>query len=350
MVDSSQIKELKEKALSELDGIKDIGQLDVWRIRYLGKKSTLTGALRDLSKLSIDKRKLLGALANETKKELSQSLEDKKKTLGEARLKSSIESGGIDVTLPGRTQPVGRMHPVNQVIYEVSDIFTSMGFSVVEGPEVELDYYNFEALNIPKEHPARDTMATLWLDYQKEDGQRSMLMRTHTSPMQVRFMEKVKPPLRIVVPGKAYRYEATDSTHIPVFHQIEGLAVDKNISMADLKGVLYEFSHRFFGKDREVRFRCDYFPFVEPGAELAIKCVACKDGGCRVCGGSGWLEVLGAGMVHPEVLKRVGIDPEKYRGFAFGMGIERLVMLRYGIEDIRLFYSGDLRFLRQFGR
>ncbi len=350
MVDSSQIEELKEKALSELGGIKDIDRLDAWRIRYLGKKSTLTGVLRDLSKLSIDERKLLGALANETKKELSQSLDYKKKALGEARIKSSIEAGGVDVTLPGRTQPVGRMHPVNQVIYEVSDIFTSMGFSVVEGPEVELDYYNFEALNIPKEHPARDTMATLWVDYRKEDGQRSMLMRTHTSPMQVRFMEKVKPPLRIVVPGKAYRYEATDATHIPMFHQIEGLAVDKNISMSDLKGVLYEFSHRFFGKDREVRFRCDYFPFVEPGAELAIKCIACKEGGCRVCGGSGWLEVLGAGMVHPEVLKRVDIDPEIYTGFAFGMGIERLVMLRYGIEDIRLFYSGDLRFLRQFGR
>jgi phenylalanyl-tRNA synthetase alpha chain len=234
------------------------------------------------------------------------------------------------------------------MVDEINDIFVSMGFQVVEGPEVEWDYYNFEALNIPKEHPARDTMATLWVDYRTESGERPMLLRTHTSPMQIRFMEQAKPPIRIVVPGKVYRYEATDATHIPMFHQIEGLVVDKGITMADLKGTLYEFARRFFGENRRVRFRCDYFPFVEPGAEMAIECAVCKGGGCRLCCSSGWIEILGAGMVHPRVLERVNIDSEIYSGFAFGMGIERIPMLRYGIDDIRLFYSSDLRFLRQF--
>jgi phenylalanyl-tRNA synthetase alpha chain len=223
-----------------------------------------------------------------------------------------------------------------------------MGFQVVEGPEVEWDYYNFEALNIPKEHPARDMWQTLWVDYETDSGERPMLLRTHTSPMQIRFMEKVKPPLRIVVPGKVFRYEATDATHLSMFHQIEGLAVDEGITMAELKGTLYEFARRFFGEERRVRFRCDYFPFVEPGVEMAIECAVCRGDGCRLCGSSGWIEILGAGMVHPRVLERVGIDPRVYSGFAFGMGIERMPMLRYGIDDIRLFYGSDLRFLRQF--
>ncbi|MFC1866020.1 phenylalanine--tRNA ligase subunit alpha, partial [Chloroflexota bacterium] len=218
----------------------------------------------------------------------------------------------------------------------------------VEGPEVEWDYYNFEALNIPREHPARDTMATLWVDYENKKGERPMLMRTHTSPMQIRVMENLKPPLRVVVPGKVYRYEATDATHIPMFHQIEGFAIDTDITMADLKGTLYEFARRFFGRDRKVRFRCDYFPFVEPGVEMAIECAVCKGDGCRLCSDSGWIEILGAGMVHPKVLSRMNIDPQLHSGFAFGMGIERVPMLRYGIDDIRLFYGSDLRFLRQF--
>ncbi|MES0329721.1 MAG: phenylalanine--tRNA ligase subunit alpha [Dehalococcoidales bacterium] len=343
-----QIKVLKEKALSELTTVDNAEKLAIWRVKYLGKKSRLTNMLRGLASLAPKERKEVGSHANELKESLSESLRQKEQTLFEAKLSSLAGERAIDVTLPGRRLTPGRLHPITQVIYEICDIFVSMGFSVVEGPEVEWDYYNFEALNIPKEHPARDSMQTLWVDYKSEEGKRNMLLRTHTSPMQVRVMEKEKPPLRIVVPGRVFRYEATDATHIPMFHQIEGLAVDKNVSMSDLKGTLYEFARRFFGEDRKVRFRCDYFPFVEPGVEMAIECAVCKGDGCRLCGLSGWIEILGAGMVHPKVLERVNIDPDVYTGFAFGMGIERIPMLRYGIDDIRLFYSSDLRFLRQF--
>ena len=343
-----QLAELKVRALQELADIDDAKELESWRVRYLGKKSRLGAVLRNLGTLLLTERKSVGAAANRLRVEMESSLEQKEQALREAKLVSSVQKKGFDVSLPGYPFPIGRLHPVTQMIYEVNDIFISMGFQVLEGPEVEWDYYNFEALNIPEEHPARDNMATLWIDYEKDTGVRPMLLRTHTSPMQIRFMEKVKPPLRIVVPGKVYRYEATDATHIPMFHQIEGLAVDEGITMADLKGTLYEFARRFFGEDRRVRFRCDYFPFVEPGVEMAISCAVCKGEGCRLCGSSGWIEILGAGMVHPEVLRRVGIDPNVYTGFAFGMGIERIPMLRYGIDDIRLFYGSDLRFLRQF--
>jgi len=343
-----QIEELKKRALKELAGIGSVKELESWRVRYLGRKSRLSQILNSLKGLPLAERKAVGAGANEVKANLENSLKEKEQALRQAQLTESAREEAVDVTLPGRALPVGRLHPVTKIIDEISDIFASMGFQIVEGPEVEWDYYNFEALNIPKEHPARDTMATLWIDYEKETGERSMLLRTHTSPMQIRVMEKVKPPLRIIVPGKVFRYEATDATHIPMFYQVEGLAVDRGISMADLKGTLYEFARRFFGQDRKVRFRCDYFPFVEPGVEMAIECVVCEGNGCRLCGNSGWIEILGAGMVHPQVLKRVDIDPEVYSGFAFGMGIERIPMLRYGIDDIRLFYSSDLRFLRQF--
>ena len=348
MDELTRIEELKTKAPKELAGVKGTRELEAWRVCYLGRKSQLSGVLRSLGSLPLATRKAVGARANEVKDELEAGFKRKEQTLLKKQPKVLAKGGTIDVTLPGRAPPVGRLHPVTQVLHEISDIFTSMGFKVVEGSEVEWDYYNFEALNIPKEHPARDTMATLWLDYETDSGDRPMLLRTHTSPMQIRFMEKVKPPIRIVVPGKVFRYEATDATHIPMFHQIEGLAVDKGISMADLKGTLYEFARRFFGPDRKVRFRCDYFPFVEPGVEMAIECAVCKGTGCRLCGGSGWIEILGAGMVHPKVLERVGIDPTVYNGFAFGMGIERIPMLRYEIDDIRLFYTSDLRFLRQF--
>ena len=343
-----RLGELKTKALAELEDVTDIKQLESWRVRYLGRKSRLTEVLRGLARLSLEERRAVGAAANKLRADLEGSLGQKEQALREEQLVASTEKEAVDISLPGRLLPVGRLHPVTQVVEEINDIFISMGFQVVEGPEVEWDYYNFEALNIPKEHPARDTMATLWVDYESEGGQRPMLLRTHTSPMQVRVMEKVLPPLRIVVPGKVYRYEAIDATHVPMFHQIEGLAVDKGITMADLKGTLYEFARRFFGEDRRVRFRCDYFPFVEPGAEMAIECAVCRGSGCRLCGSSGWIEILGAGMVHPRVLERVNIDPEVYTGFAFGMGIERIPMLRYGIDDIRLFYGSDLRFLRQF--
>ncbi|MCJ7828931.1 MAG: phenylalanine--tRNA ligase subunit alpha, partial [Dehalococcoidia bacterium] len=223
-----------------------------------------------------------------------------------------------------------------------------MGFQIVEGPEVEWDYYNFEALNMPADHPARDMFATLWVDFETKTGDRPMLLRTHTSPVQIRVMEKSPPPIRIIAPGRVYRYEATDATHEWMFYQVEGLAVDRNITLADLKGTLFEFARRLYGEDRKCRFRCDYFPFVEPGVEVAIDCMVCHGAGCRLCGNSGWIEILGAGMVHPEVLRRVGIDPQVYSGFAFGMGVERIPILRYGIDDIRLFYGNDLRFLRQF--
>ena len=342
-----QIEELRAEALGELDSIGDTKGLESWRVRYLGKKSRLSGVLHSLAKLPLAERKAVGASANKLKAALESGLGQREQALGK-QLTASFGEEGIDISLPGRPLPSGRLHPVTQALYEIDDIFASMGFQVVEGPEVEWDYYNFEALNIPPEHPARDMWQTLWVDYETDSGERPMLLRTHTSPMQIRFMEKEPPPLRIVVPGKVFRYEATDATHLSMFHQIEGLAVDVGITMAELKGTLYEFASRFFGKDRKVRFRCDYFPFVEPGVEMAIECAVCRGDGCRLCGSSGWIEILGAGMVHPRVLERVGIDPRVYSGFAFGMGIERMPMLRYGIDDIRLFYGSDLRFLRQF--
>ena len=290
----------------------------------------------------------MGAYANEVKANLGDSLEQKRQALGEIQLVASTKEERIDITLSGRPLPMGRLHPITKTLHEICDIFASMGFQVVEGTEVEWDYYNFEALNIPKEHPARDTMSTSWVDFEADGGDRQMLLRTHTTAVSARVIETMKPPIRVIEPGKVYRYEASDATHVPMFHQIDGLAVDERITMADLKGTLYEFARRFFGEGRKVRFRCDYFPFVEPGVEMAIECQVCNGSGCRLCGNSGWIEVLGAGMTHPQVLERGGLDPERYGSFAFGIGIERLPMLRYGIDDIRQFYSSDLRFLRQF--
>jgi phenylalanyl-tRNA synthetase alpha chain len=263
-------------------------------------------------------------------------------------MEADLARDAIDVTLPGWPQHRGGLHPTTRMVREICNAFASMGFNVVEGPEVEWDTYNFEKLNIPKGHPARDMWATLWIDYTDEDGEHPMLLRTHTSPMQARIMEGHEPPVRMVVPGRCYRYEATDPTHEWHFYQIEGLAVDRGITMADLKGTLYEFARKIFGVDRKVRFRCDYFPFVEPGVDMAIDCFLCEGKGCRVCADTGWIEIMGAGMVHPKVLEGIGYDPNVYTGFAFGMGPERVAMLKYGIEDIRLFYANDLRFLRQF--
>ena len=343
-----QVDETKSNALAELSRISDVKALEDWRVRYLGKKSALTQVLRGLAALPLQQRKRVGTAANEVKVLLEAALAQKRKELKEAELARVLERERIDVTLPGRPIPMGRLHPITQILQEICGIFTSMGFQVVEGPEVEWDYYNFEALNIPWDHPARDMFSTFWIDFETESGERPMLLRTHTSPMQIRIMEKTRPPVRVVVPGKVYRYEATDATHESMFYQVEGLAVDENITLADLKGTLYEFARRLFGAERKVRFRCDYFPFVEPGVEMAIDCFACGGSGCRLCGNTGWIEILGAGMVHPDVLRRVDYDPDIYTGFAFGMGVERIPMLRYGIDDIRLFYSNDLRFLRQF--
>ena len=342
-----QLEELKVHALQELEGISSIKELESWRVHYLGKRSELTKVLRSLASLPLEERKTVGAYGNKIKANLEDSLRQKEQELREAELVSAKREV-VDISLPGYPLPIGHLHPITQTLNEICDIFVSMGFQVVEGSEVEWDYYNFEALNIPKEHPARDTMSTSWIDFETESGERPMLLRTHTTAVTARIIETMKPPIRVVEPGKVYRYEASDATHVPMFHNFDGLAVDKGITMADLKGTLYEFARRFFGEDRKVRFRCDYFPFVEPGVEMAIECLACAGEGCRLCGNSGWIEILGAGMTHPQVLQRGGIDPDVYTSFAFGIGIERLPMLRYGIDDIRLFFGNDLRFLRQF--
>ncbi|MCX5995289.1 MAG: phenylalanine--tRNA ligase subunit alpha [Chloroflexi bacterium] len=344
----SKLEELRAKAISELDSISDPKSLEAWRISYLGRKSPLTQILRGLATLPLEEKRAVGAAANVLREFLEQSLAQREEIVKEAEIARAIEIGRLDVTLPGRPTTLGRLHPTTQMMRQMCDIFTAMGFEVVEGPEVEWDYYNFEALNIPQDHPARDMWATMWMDYQNEKGERPMLLRTHTSPMQIRVMENRRPPVRVIVPGKVYRYEATDATHESMFHQVEGFAVDKNITMADLKGTLFEFARRLFGKERKARFRCDYFPFVEPGVEMAIDCFVCNGAGCQLCSNSGWIEILGAGMIHPEVLRRVNYDPDIYTGFAFGMGVERMPILKYGIDDIRLFYSNDLRFLQQF--
>jgi len=352
-----KLEEIKSKAVDELNRIADLKELEAWRVRHLGKKSELTQILRGLSSLSVEERKAIGSFANDAKSVIELLYKQNMETLKE-QFYQDIEAtakGGkkgaaakLDVTLPGRPLPLGRLHPTTQMLRQICDIFVALGFQVIEGPEVEWDYYNFEALNIPADHPARDMWDTFWIDYENERGERNMLLRTHTSPMQIRVMQQTRPPVRVVVPGKVYRYEATDATHESMFYQIEGLAVDEHITFSDLKGTLYEFAKRLFGEERRVRFRCDYFPFVEPGVEMAIDCFVCGGKGCRLCSDTGWIEILGAGMVHPNVLRNVNYDPEKYTGFAFGLGLERIPMLKYGIDDIRLFYSNDLRFLKQF--
>ncbi len=347
-----QLEALLTKAQGELADINEAKDLESWRIRYLGRKSELTNILRGLANLSIEERKAVGARANEVKAMLAETLQHKTQELKKESTQKSLRVDDAllargDITLPGRPYPVGRLHPVTQTLNEMSEIFTSMGFQVVEGPEVEWDYYNFEALNFPEEHPSRDDYSTFWVDRLTSPKGWKGLLRTHNTSVSARIIERMEPPIRVIEPGKCYRYEATDATHGSMFYQLDGLAVDRGITMADLKGTLYEFARRYFGEARRVRFRCDFFPFVEPGVEMAIECAICHGEGCQLCD-EGWLEILGAGMTHPEVLRRGGIDPEVYTSYAFGMGIERLPMLRYGIDDLRLFYGNDLRFLRQF--
>ncbi len=345
--DSDTITNIETSALKDLDATAGIDQLDAWRVAYLGRRGHLTQVLRGLAGLSLDERRAIGARANALKLRLEAACDQRRAHLEEASLSRVIEGERLDVTLPGPPLPRGRLHPITQALREVLDAFVSMGFQVAEGPEIEWDRYNFEALRIPADHPARDMWDTLWIDYER-DGRRPMLLRTHTSPNQVRIMEQTRPPVRVVVPGKCYRFEATDPTHEWMMTQVEGLAVDEGISLADLKGTLAEFARSMFGHERKVAFRCDYFPFVEPGMELRIDCFICRGEGCRTCGRTGWIEILGAGMVHPEIIESVGYDSERYTGFAFGMGIERIAMLRHGVEDIRHFYANDLRFLQQF--
>ena len=323
------VEQLREAAVSALNSADSSDQIESWRVDFLGRKGRLTALLRGLGSLEIEERKIVGAAANLLRADLDSLYEKRER---QAR-SSDTPAGSLDVTLPGRKPALGGLHPSTQMIREITQAFNEMGFQTVEGPEVELEKYNFDMLNIPAGHPARDQWDTIWVDSEKYDD---VLLRTHTSPMQARVMENNAPPIRVVVPGKCYRYESTDSTHEWHFNQVEGLAVDEGITFADLKGTLYEFARRIFGQSRKVRFRCDFFPFVEPGVDMSI------DWNGR------WIEILGAGMVHPRVLENSGYDASKYTGFAFGMGPERISMLRNEITDIRHFFSNDLRFLTQF--
>ncbi len=336
----SELSDISAKASEEIAAADDLNVLEQIRVNYLGKKGVLTEQMKTLGKLTPEERPAAGQAINQAKQIVQQALEARKETLKSAQLNARLASEAVDVTLPGRGQQRGGYHPVTKTLKRIESLFSQLGFEVAEGPEIEDDFHNFEALNIPETHPARAMHDTFYFD-------EHTLLRTHTSPVQVRVMENRKPPLRIIAPGRVYRCDS-DLTHTPMFHQVEGLFVDKDVSFADLKGVLDDFLHRFFEKELKVRFRPSYFPFTEPSAEADIQCVMCGGEGCRVCSHTGWLEVLGCGMVHPKVFENVGIDKEKYTGFAFGMGVERLAMLRYGVNDLRLFFENDLRFLRQF--
>lgn len=336
-----QIAEMQQRALAELAAVGDLVALDEWRLKYLGKKGELTGFLRGMGQLPAEERPVVGQVVNTARRALEDAAAIRQTELSAVALDARLAADKIDVTLPGRPVAPGRLHIITRTMREIIEAFSAMGFQVVEGPEVELDHYNFELLNMPPGHPARSMHDTFYFSD-------SVLLRTHTSPNQIRFMEDYKPPIRIIVPGKCYRSEATDATHDFMFYQVEGLAVDKDVTLADLRGTLADFARRLFGQERKVRFRCDYFPYVEPGVDLSIDCAVCNGVGCRVCKYTGWLEILGAGMVHPQVLRNVGIDPEVYSGWAFGMGPSRISMLKYGIDDIRQFFRNDLRFLNQF--
>ncbi|HEX7103718.1 MAG TPA: phenylalanine--tRNA ligase subunit alpha [Nitrolancea sp.] len=343
---TDQLDQLRRDARSQLDNARSTDELAAWHARYLGRKGALTDAMRQLGSLSADERPAFGKAVNALKTELSEAFEARQEIVRGTQLNAHLASDTIDVTLPGRPVDLGTLHPITQLIREVSSIFAHLGFQTIEGPEVEDAYYAFDALNIPKDHPARDVWDTIFV----QSESREIVLRPHTSPMQIRTMERLQPPVRVIVPGRCYHYEALDATHEWHFQQVEGLAVDEHITMTDLKGTLAEFARQLFGRQRKVRFRCDYFPFVEPGVDFAIDCMICHGDGCRVCKGTGWIEILGAGMVHPNVLANVGYDPDRYTGWAFGCGFERLAMLKYGITDIRAFYQSDLRFLSQFDR
>lgn len=336
-----KLEAIRESALNELKEIVSGTELEKIRVKYLGKKGELTTILRGMGALSQEERPLIGKMANEVRESIESFIEETSSKIKskekEARLKSEV----IDISLPGRKQVLGKRHPLDLTLESMKEIFISMGFTIEEGPEVELDYYNFEALNIPKNHPARGEQDTFYIND-------NVVLRTQTSPTQIRTMEKQKPPIKMIAPGKVYRSDAVDATHSPIFYQMEGLVVDKGITLADLKGTLELFAKKMFGDKVQTKFRPHHFPFTEPSAEMDATCFVCNGEGCRVCKGSGWIELLGCGMVHPQVLRNCGIDPEVYSGFAFGMGVDRMVMLKYGIDDIRLLYESDMRFLNQF--
>jgi len=335
-----QLDSLVEQAASAVRDAEDLAQLDQVRVRYLGKKGEVTAQMQSLGKLPHEERREAGKVINTAKQAVQQMIEGRREILQQQALEAKLKAESIDVTLPGRGQQAGGLHPVTRTLQRIESLFSQLGFEVAEGPEIEDDYHNFEALNIPESHPARAMHDTFYFD-------EHTVLRTHTSPVQIRVMQERQPPLRIIAPGRVYRCDS-DITHTPMFHQVEGLLVDENVTFADLKGILDDFLRNFFERDLKVRFRPSYFPFTEPSAEADIECVMCGGEGCRVCSHTGWLEVLGCGMVHPKVFGHVDVDNEKYTGFAFGMGVERLAMLRYGVNDLRLFFENDLRFLRQF--
>lgn len=336
-----KLNQIKETALNELKAVNTIAEIENIRVKFLGKKGELTTILRGMGALSKEERPVIGKLANEVRAEIESVLEVILKNVKNKEKAEKLNSEIIDISMPGTKNLIGKRHPLELTLDSMKEIFVSMGFTIEEGPEVEKDYYNFEALNIPKNHPARSEQDTFYIND-------NMVLRTQTSPVQVRVMEKQKPPIKMISPGKVFRSDAVDATHSPIFYQMEGLVIDKNITFADLKGTLELFAKKMFGDKVKTKFRPHHFPFTEPSAEMDATCFVCNGEGCRVCKGEGWIEILGCGMVHPEVLRKCGIDPEEYSGFAFGFGVDRMVMLKYGIDDIRLLYESDMRFLNQF--
>ena len=336
-----KIGNIKENALLEINNAKDAKELDEIRVRYLGKKGELTLILRGMGALTPEERPIIGSLVNQVRDELEENIELKEKNFKQLEIKRKLETEKIDVTMPGKKINLGSLHPITQIMNDVKEIFIGMGYQIADGPEVELATYNFDKLNTPADHPARDIQDTFYIT---DD----ILLRSQTSPVQARVMENSKPPIKIICPGAVYRSDSVDATHSPVFHQIEGLVIDKNISMGDLKGTLEMFAKKCLGEKTQIRFRPHHFPFTEPSAEADVSCFVCGGKGCRVCKGEGWIELLGCGMVHPNVLRACNIDPEEYSGFAFGFGVERIAMAKFGIEDMRLLYENDVRFLKQF--
>ena len=337
-----KLQALREQALGELSSLHALKDLEDFRVRYMGKKGELTGLLRGMGALPAEERPAMGQLVNELRARLESAVEERASAIRAALQEKRLRDETIDVTLPGKKLPAGGLHPLNLVLNDLVNIFQSMGFDVVDGPEVETEHYCFEALNLPKDHPARDMQDTFYLA-------ENLLLRSQTSAAQIRVMEQRQPPIRIICPGRVFRADEVDATHSPVFHQVEGLVVDKGITLCDLKGVLEEFAHEIYGPETKIRFRPSFFPFTEPSVEVDVSCSACGGQGCRVCKGEGWIEILGAGMVHPNVLSGCGINPEVYSGFAFGIGLDRLTTTRHKISDIRLLFENDVRFLEQFG-
>ena len=336
-----KLMDIKEAAFKELEVVSEGTALEEIRVKYLGKKGELTTILRSMGSLSAEERPIVGKLVNVVKKDVEDKIETISKEIKEREKNARLASEVIDISMPGKKNTIGKRHPLDLTLASMKEIFVSMGFTIEEGPEVELDRYNFEALNIPKDHPARSEQDTFYIN-------ENLVLRTQTSPVQIRVMEDQKPPIKMIAPGKVYRSDAVDATHSPIFYQMEGLVIDKGVTFADLKGTLELFAKKMFGDKVKTKFRPHHFPFTEPSAEMDATCFVCEGEGCRICKGSGWIEVLGCGMVHPQVLRNCGIDPEEYSGFAFGFGVDRMVMLKYGIDDIRLLYESDMRFLDQF--